>query len=270
MIQDFNASVLRNEYLGGGNFLMEFTAPEMSAVMTPGQFFMLGMPGSEILLRRPFSVCGLPGTFRDGAAGAVQVLYKVVGRGTRHMAGLKEDAALTILGPLGNGFSLPADRSARPVLVAGGIGAAPFPALIAELDRRNGPAPILYYGAATAEELPLLEWFQERCEQVVITTDDGSLGNHGLVTGPLESFLARGATGPKEIYACGPEPMLQAVRSLALSGQIPCQLSLEAHMACGFGVCIGCVVPTHGKDGRQAYERVCAEGPVMRAERLAW
>jgi dihydroorotate dehydrogenase electron transfer subunit len=270
MIQDFTTTVRRNEPLGGGNFLVEFSAPEMAATMTPGQFLMLGMPGSEILLRRPFSVCGLPGTFPEGADSSIRILYKVVGRGTRHLASLQPEAALTILGPLGKGFAMPADTGRRPVLVAGGIGSAPFPALIAELERWNGPAPVLFYGAATVADLPLLEWFRERCEVVVVTTDDGSAGIHGLVTKPAEEFLKKQDPGSLEIYACGPEPMLRVVRRIALEREIGCQLSLEAHMACGFGVCIGCVVPTHGTGGERLYERVCAEGPVMRAERLAW
>jgi len=270
MIEDFSTTVLRNDYLGGGNFLLEFSAPEISGEADPGQFVMLGIPGSETLLRRPFSVCALPGTFRDGADETLHILYKVVGRGTRHLSTLEPEATITILGPLGNGFELPGDPEVRPVLVAGGIGSAPMPALVAALAHESGMRPIMYYGAGTATELPLLQWFEERCEQVVVTTDDGSLGRCGLITGPLHDWLSGESREKLEIMACGPEPMLRAVREIAIEEGIPCQLSLEAHMACGFGVCIGCVVPAFGPGGEICFERVCKEGPVMRAERLAW
>ena len=129
----------------------------------------------------------------------------------------------------------------------------------------------MLYGARSSRELPLLDWFRERCEEVIVTTDDGTLGRKGLVTAALEDLLAAKDRAPLELYACGPEPMLRAVRKLALMASVPCELSLEAHMACGFGVCLGCVVPTRtSRWGEGGYERVCVEGPVMRAERLAW
>jgi dihydroorotate dehydrogenase electron transfer subunit len=268
-IQDVATTVLRNTELGGGNFLVEFAADGIADRMAPGQFLMLGIPGSEILLRRPFSVCGLPGTFPETADGTLQVLYKVVGRGTRLLSGLGPGARLTILGPLGNGFDLSGATEARPVLVAGGIGSAPFPALLDALRRSGAARPILFYGGRSSADLPLLDWFRERCE-VVVSTDDGSLGVHGLVTAPLTPWLEDRGEDAVELYACGPDPMLRAVRIIAGELRLPCQLSLEAHMACGFGVCIGCVVPTHGGCGESRYERVCVEGPVMRAERLAW
>ena len=129
----------------------------------------------------------------------------------------------------------------------------------------------MFYGARTAADLPLLDWFREHCGEVVVTTEDGSAGATGLVTGPLAARLAAEGSRRMLIQACGPEPMLKAVAALALRHGVACELSLEAHMACGFGVCLGCVVPTHSPEsGSFGYERVCVEGPVMRAERLAW
>jgi dihydroorotate dehydrogenase electron transfer subunit len=270
MIRDIATAVLRNEELGGGNFLVEFAVPDVAATMEAGQFFMLGIPGSEILLRRPFSVCGLPGTFDDGDDGRVQVLYKVIGRGTRLLSTLKSGAPLTVLGPLGRGFEVDLPDGVTPVFVAGGIGSAPFPALTRTLTARGPVRPRMFYGARTASDLPLLDWFRQRCGPLVVTTDDGSLGTRGLVTAPLAEFLGAPDRGAVELYACGPEPMLKETARLAREAGVACQLSLEAHMACGFGVCIGCVVPTRGGEGETRYERVCIEGPVMRAERLAW
>jgi len=127
MVEDFSTPVLRNVDLGRGNWLLEFDAPAVAAAMRPAQFFMIGVPGSDVLLRRPFSVCGLPGTFADGKTGAVQVLYRVYGRGTKLLASLRTGASLHVLGPLGRGFTLPEAENAKIVLVAGGIGCAPIP-----------------------------------------------------------------------------------------------------------------------------------------------
>ena len=269
MPQDFTAPVLSNLDLGHGNFLLEFAAPGVAATTEPGQFFMVGFPHADVLLRRPFSVCGLPGTFDESGPDRLQLLYKVVGAGTEILSALEEGAPLHVLGPLGRGFSLPQEPQARPVFVAGGIGSAPFPALARSL-RPLGFAPRMLYGARSASDLPLLDWFRKRCCDVVVTTDDGSLGRKGLVTAALADLLATGARNIL-LYACGPEPMLKQVARMALAARVPCELSLEAHMACGFGVCLGCVVPTRaGGSGDGGYERVCVEGPVMRAENLAW
>lgn len=271
MTLDIATPVTRNLDLGHGDHLIEFEAPdEMIGGMQPAQFFMIGVPGTDTLLRRPFSVCGLPGTFDDARPGRAQVLYRVYGRGTRLLASLKPGAKIHVLGPLGHGFEPPEQAATRPVLVAGGIGSAPFPAFIASLRGSTAPAPWMFYGAGTAAELPLLGWFRDHCDRVEVATEDGSSGSRGLVTEPLLAWLDAGDRGAVELYACGPEPMLRATASLAVERGVPCQLALEAHMACGFGVCIGCVVPTRGPDGDVRYDRVCVEGPVMRAERMAW
>ena len=270
MVQDFTAPVLRNVDIGRGNWLLEFEAEGVAATMQPAQFFMIGVPGSDILLRRPFSVCGLPGTFADGRPGAMQILYRVYGRGTKLLASLGPGAVLHVLGPLGRGFALPERPDAKIVLVAGGIGSAPFPAFLDHLARAGRSAEMIY-GARTAGELPLLAWFKERCTSVAVTTDDGSEGTRGLVTAPLAALLDGPDRDRLHLYACGPTPMLKAVARAALSAGVVCDLALEAPMACGFGVCLGCVVPTHrAEGGAVSYERVCVEGPVLRAERLAW
>jgi len=269
MPQDIVTPILRNLDLGHGYHLVEFSAPDMAADMLPAQFFMIGIPGGETLLRRPFSVCGMRGTFEDRPHDAAQVLYKVVGKGTALLAALRPDAELRVLGPLGRGFTPPPAEDVLPVIVAGGIGCAPFPALLATLGG-GGARPVMFYGGRSADDLPLLGWFREHAD-VQVTTDDGSLGRRGLVTEPLAERLGGADPAAVKIYACGPEPMLKAVARLALEGGFDCELSLEAHMACGFGVCLGCVVPTRrpGEAGT-GYDRVCVEGPVMRPEVLAW
>lgn len=268
MPQDLPAPVRRNLDLGHGNFLLELHAPALAASVEPGQFFMLGVPGAEILLRRPFSVCGARDTFADAPADALQILYRVVGKGTALMAALRTGTTVQALGPLGHAFHAPAP-DALPVFVAGGIGSAPFPALAKALQGKVR-APWMVYGARTSGDLPLLDWFREHCARVEVTTEDGSAGHKGLVTAPLEEILAAAAPGSLQLYACGPNPMLAAVAKLARAHGMPCDLSLEAPMACGFGVCLGCVVPCHAPEGGTRFERVCVEGPILRAERLAW
>jgi len=152
--------------------------------------------------------------------------------------------------------------------VAGGIGIAPFPAVATNL-AAGGQDPILLYGARSRRDLPLLDWFDGRTADRIVTTEDGSLGRRGLVTAPLQELLADAGPDDFQLLVCGPEPMLRAVARIALSHGVRCQLSLEAHMACGFGVCLGCVVPVRDGDAER-FDRVCVEGPVLRAEELAW
>jgi dihydroorotate dehydrogenase electron transfer subunit len=269
MMSDFATKVVRNVDLGRGSFLIEFEDPGVGAAMRPAQFFMIGVPGGDVLLRRPFSVCGLPGTFEDATRGTLQVLYRVYGRATSLLASLRPGAELQVLGPLGRGFEAPADPAADILLVAGGIGSAPFPAFLQEMSRAGRSASMIY-GARTLAELPLLEWFSARA-QVAVTTDDGSAGRKGLVTLPLAEALGAPRRGKLHAYACGPNPMLKAVARLCVEAGVPCDLSLEAPMACGFGVCLGCVVPTREAPGAEIrYERVCVEGPVIPASRMAW
>jgi dihydroorotate dehydrogenase electron transfer subunit len=268
MPRDITTAVLANTDIGSGSWLLEFGAPEMAATMRPAQFFMIGIPGSSTVLRRPYSVCGLPGTFEGRPSGAMQVLYKVIGEGTGLLAALAPGAPITVLGPLGNGFAPPDDPETIPVLVAGGIGSAPFPAWIATL-KKDYPRPRMFYGAASARDLALEDWFAERSE-LETATDDGSAGVHGRVTEPLIRMLDGESKKKLKLYVCGPEPMLKAVGKLAVDRDLPCELSLEAHMACGFGVCLGCVVPVHRAGDATGYDRVCLEGPVMDAKCLAW
>lgn len=264
MPHDLTTDVIANHDLGRGHFRIDFAAPSV-ATMEPGQFFMVGIPGSATLLRRPYSVCGLPGTFDDAAPGAYSVLYKVVGQGTGLLGALAAGAPLTVLGPLGHGFSA-VEEDVEPIFVAGGIGSAPFPALA----RAFAGRPVrMIYGARTSDDLPLLDWFREHCPGgVTVTTDDGSAGLQGRVTDPLAELLAE--PGKRKLYVCGPDPMLEAVAALATRHDVPCELAMEAHMACGFGVCLGCVVPVKNESGGIDYQRLCVEGPVMPAAEIAW
>jgi len=260
---DLHAPVTENLDLGGGYFLTSLAAPAIASAIQPGQFVMVGRVGiGELLLRRPFSVCLV-----RGAAGReeLQILYRVVGKGTALFASLSRGAPLAVLGPLGCGFTDP-ENGERPVLVAGGVGIAAFPGFIERL-ARAGHRPALCYGGRTRQDLPLLDWLTERCDMFV-TTDDGSFGERGLVTTPLRRILG---SGRAHIYSCGPHPMLKAVAGIAEESGFPSDAAIEAPMACGFGVCLGCVVEAVNPAGEYGrFRRVCVEGPVFPTREIRW
>lgn len=225
----------------------------------PGQFVTLHLPGTLTpLLRRPFSI------HRQTASGTqitgIEILYKVVGDFTRALTKLKPGDGIDILGPLGNGFKV-LPQFEKIILVGGGIGIAPLMFLAESLAKTgndlSGSTACL--GGRTAEDVlrPLV--FQSVGLAVRVTTDDGSAGTQGLVTGSLENCLAEGL--PDRIYACGPMPMLRAVADIANKKNLPCELSVETIMACGLGACLGCAINKNETTGK--YQHVCINGPVF-------
>ncbi|HET8821411.1 MAG TPA: dihydroorotate dehydrogenase electron transfer subunit [Thermoleophilaceae bacterium] len=232
----------------------------------PGQFYMLaaeeGWGGGDD--ERPY----LPRAFsyararveEDGIA--LSFLLEAVGPGTQRLAELAPDEGLALLGPLGVGFR-PAANGTRPLLVGGGIGAAPLlcweeelaaEARSADTDR----APEVLLGFRSAAHAQAAALFAAESQ---VVTDDGSVGRRALVTELLAAELEADANAT--IYACGPPPMLEAVRALCSERDVPAQLAMESGMACGFGACFGCVVPT-----RNGYLRLCVDGPVLDADLL--
>lgn len=235
--------------LAGGYFVLGIEAPKVATAAEPGQFAMLsvrppGAPGYDPLLPRPF-------TFLRTRGRTIELFLRAVGRGTQLLSRSVPGERFTVLGPLGHGFRAPADPSRRPVFVAGGIGVAPF---LHFAERNPGlPRPVLLYGGRGAPDVQLTDELGKAMD-IEIATEDGSVGEKGRVTVLLERWLARGE--PIELYTCGPEPMMAAVTRLAKG--VPIQASLEARMACGIGVCRGCVVPVQ----RGGYIEVCVDGPV--------
>lgn len=259
---DTPAALVRHESLNRNHFLLTLESPSIARAARAGQFVMLQTrEGTDPLLRRPMSI------FRvlPGRSGRFQILYKVVGRGTRYLAGQPVGARLATLGPLGNGFRLP-PADARPVLVSGGIGIAIFPFLVETLAKARRRAPILVYGARTKDDLAALGFFRARRVPMRLATEDGSAGVRGFVTRLLEPLLAAAQEAAQlDLFVCGPTPMLQAVAAMAAQAGVPCQLALESQMPCGIGVCLGCVVRCPGDDQGPMFRRVCTEGPVFRA-----
>ncbi|MDR1368292.1 MAG: dihydroorotate dehydrogenase electron transfer subunit [Candidatus Accumulibacter sp.] len=232
----------------------------------PGRFVMLRVNDStDPLLRRPFAVFDT-GAASDGAY--FEILYRVIGRGTAMLSEKKKGDILDILGPLGKGFSLD-DSAGEKLLVGGGIGLAPLYALARKL-REASSTVRLFAGGRVRGDILCADAFEAIGVECRFTTEDGSIGERALVTQPLVRHLESldiGAT----IYACGPEAMLRAVAKIAACRAIPCQVSLESRMACGIGVCLGCVVPGRRHSVRTPdFRCVCAEGPVFDAREIDW
>lgn len=223
----------------------------------PGQFYMLaaaerwgGGADERPYLPRAFSFARAR---RAGEGVELDFLLEAIGPGTERLGALEPGEGLALVGPLGVGFTA---TGGSAVLVGGGIGAAPVLALDDEL-RAQGAAPTVLLGFRTAAHAEGASLF-ERAE---VATDDGSVGRQALVTDLLAERLD--ADPGAAVYACGPPPMLEAVRALCAHRGVSAQLALESGMACGFGACFGCVVPT-----KEGYVRLCLEGPVLEADRL--
>ena len=215
----------------------------------PGQFAMLGLDPE---LRRRDPLLPRPMAVYRGDAGALEFRFKVVGRGTRMMAEFAAGTTVAVLGPLGNGFALP---DGPATLVGGGSGIAS----LFELARDSRPRPRVLLGGRTRADILGLEDFEKLGVDLAVATDDGSLGQRGLVT----DLLAPRAG--ETVYACGPLAMMQRAQALAAAAGARCHVSLENNMACGFGVCLGCVVKTPA-----GFRLVCTHGPVFDAATLGW
>lgn len=258
------ATVLWNKKISSGCCKIGLTCSEYYSAAKPGQFIMLRLARqSDPLLRRPFSIHKLIAS--NGQAEGLELLYKVVGKGTAIMARLKPGDRVDILGPLGTGFIIP--RQARRIhVVAGGIGVAPMVFLASELYRNNFDFSNcrVFIGGRTKEELWCRNDFVQFGLKVNTTTDDGSAGNQCLVTHPLAQAVDHNA--PDLIVACGPMAMLACVIGIAQKHRVSCQVSIEAMMACGMGACLGCAVEGRADQGR--YLHACLDGPVFDAADL--
>ncbi len=249
------AKILENEVVGQDTLRMLLQAPRLCAAAQPGQFVMVAVSqqSTDPLLRRPLSI-------HQAENGVVSLLYRVVGKGTRLMAQMRSSEDVSLLGPLGNGYAI--SSSAHHCLVGGGLGVAPLLFLASEIRRRLPDEPLsILLGGRSAQELLAVADFQ-KIAPLLVATDDGSQGLHGLVT----DLLAQEVEGPATIYTCGPTPMMKGVSVLARDRGWSCQVSLETMMACGMGACLGCTVQRPGFDETEKkYLHVCKDGPVFEA-----
>lgn len=236
----------------------EWTRP----VPSPGQFLMLRVSeGVDPLLARPFGIAGFE---KKGADAVLEILYRVVGRGTKAMSCWSKEQQVYFLGPLGNGFDLPPEDS-KSLLIAGGIGLPPLLSLAREMvSLGRSDQIVLLYGESSRDRLVDFNTDTFPDITVLTCTEDGSCGTRGLVTDLLRE---KGGGEGVNLYVCGPNAMMRAVHDLAGDRCLSAQYSMEARMACGFGVCAGCAVLVPREDSK-SYVRVCREGPVFNGKEL--
>ena len=244
--------VLCKERLCSDIFKFTISSSRIALEARAGQFVHIKC-GSARILRRPISISGITdGTF--------EIVFEVKGEGTRWLSKREPGSVLDILGPLGNGFRVP---EGKVIAVGGGIGAPPL--LFAGNSIQGGMTAIL--GFRSAERVILTDDFKSACEELIVTTDDGSFGRHGPVTLPLEELIRSGQYDA--VLACGPDAMLSAVAGVCKTHGVPCQVSLEEKMGCGVGACLVCACATIN-EGIEEMSRVCADGPVFDADNIIW
>lgn len=256
MSRHLTAEIIENSPVNQTHNLLIVNSPGLSETPVPGQFYMIGTNSScDPLLKRPFSL------FRK-TSGEAHFLYRIKGKGTEKMRQMKKGTTVSILGPLGNGYPLPG-KNLIPLLVAGGIGIASLFPLIEKIGRKA----YLFYGGRSTNELLMLDDLKGLVKELILSTDDGSIGEKGTVVDIFNNFLARHSALSTQhvLYACGPAPMLGAVSKVASEKGIRGCISMEENMACGVGACLGCAVKT-----TKGYKRVCKEGPVFSLEEIVW
>lgn len=246
------SEIVENNAVIPGTYRMTFRSPAIAVEAKAGQFLMLKINDlDDPLLNRPLGIAAA-----DIAVGTVTVYYRVVGKGTELLTKKESGDQIHVVGPLGNGFDM---KAKKPLLIGGGMGLAPL--LFAA--QKMCPTPVdVIIGGRTKEELFWFDLFANVCQHVHVTTDDGSLGTKGTCVSILPQLLNE--KGYDVIMACGPSPMLRAVAECSNTFGVACQVSLEKHMACGFGACLTCTCETKSGD----YVQVCKHGPVFNAEEV--
>jgi len=267
-------SVITNQKeISSGYFRLSFLAPKIAQVAQAGQFLHIYC-GGDTYLRRPFSIAGVK-------KNQVEIIYKIIGKGTELLSQKKKGETLDLIGPLGTGFSLsPITYHLSPVLVAGGTGVASLLFLTHKLVPHPLSLVTVLVGAKTKNNLLCVSDFKKLGCKVKLATEDGSLGFKGLVSDLFTSFLVPRPPFPvPAVFACGPYPMLKEIAKICGRKQIKCQVSLENIMACGLGACRGCVVKTRmTADEKKSqisadkfkYKTVCKDGPVFEAKEIIW
>lgn len=264
--QDVQARLVYTVEVAEEFFLSRLHAPLVAQSAAPGQFVSLKVgQGTAPLLRVPLSIFDA-----DARGGTVDVLFESIGPKTQALASLRPGSPVPCLGPLGNSFPDPPVESAA-VLVGGGVGIPPL-VFLGRRWRSAGRGGIsLLAGARHRGKHLSAGLLAEAADGVRQATDDGSLGHAGLVTDLLAERLGMG--DPCTVYTCGPHPMMAAVAAQCAAAKVRCYASLEEYMACGYGVCMGCVVELAGRESDDPYGRygrVCTDGPVFEASKVMW
>ncbi len=251
-VQDF--TVIETQWLNSTSYLLVLGSQSNIEEIRPGNFAEIKVPdAADVFLRRPISVYDV-----DHQNNTISFYIKAIGKGTIKLGALDNGSKVDIVYPLGNSFN--SIESGNALIIGGGSGIAPFTLLAEELKEKNSKVTYLF-GARTSEDIVLQDEFAKH-GNVLVTTEDGSLGEKGLVT---QHSVFNNITDFDIIYTCGPDPMMKAVSKIAESNDIVCEASLENMMACGFGACLCCVTPTV-----RGNECVCTEGPVFNSKDLKW
>ena len=245
-MDDREARIVSNENVTANYYLMKLRFDGPVEKPRPGQFVMIKVPDRDVFLRRPFSIY-------DSGDKTISIMYRVVGKGTLALSHAVRGEKVLVLGPIGNGFNI-AKRDAC-IVVTGGIGVAGVHLLLKHL----GKKAVLFYGCADEDETAAIEDLMGFNPH--IATLDGSLGFHGNVIAMLEKQIKTFAEQDIEVFTCGPEGMVKGLKKTLAKQKIPCQVLMEERMACGLGLCFGCVVKT--TDENEPYKRACKEGPVF-------
>ena len=248
----YECKIIDVSQLNDAVFSITVVSGELAAQSAPGQFLHIKC-GAERLLRRPISICTVRGE-------KVRFVFEVKGEGTLWLSKCLPGTSLNILGALGNGFALP---KGKVIVTGGGIGVPPM--LFAAESAYDTCTAIL--GFRSKQNVILAEEFNKACDEVFITTDDGSMGVCGMVTVPLEPLLEKG--GFDAVLSCGPVLMQRAVAGLCAKYSVQCQVSLEERMGCGVGACLVCACATT-QDGVEQMSSVCVDGPVFDAAIVKW
>ncbi len=254
-----DVEIIQNREIQKNHFLLSFKDKEIAEKSKMGQFIEIKVGGIENLLRKPISI-------NDVEGDEVQILYRVVGKGTRDLSDYKKGDKISVLGPLGNSF--PEINDKEVLIVAGGIGCGPFSFVMRKLKNWK-----LFYGIKDACEFLLEDLYKayEKDGKAFISTDNGSYGKKGFVTKELEEYLLKD-NKDKVIFACGPEVMMKAVAGIAEKYEVESYLSLEEYMGCGIGVCMGCVKKIKNPDKPEGWEnkKVCKDGPIFKGAEVIW
>jgi dihydroorotate dehydrogenase electron transfer subunit len=265
---DVDATVISNRRLSRDYNVLTLAAPEVGARTIAGQFVMVRPDGmTETLLRRPYSVFEVI-RGEGGTPTAISILNKRAGRTTNRIYEAEPGDRIACLGPLGRPYAAVAPPR-EAWMVAGGVGLAPFATLAEALAATRTPTT-LFYGARSDQELFHLDFFEQLGVRLVLTTEDGSRGERGRVTAPLDRSLAGRAAGSVMIYACGPEPMLAAVAVVAARHGQPCEVAVERTMGCGLGGCYSCVIKVKQGPETPHFVRSCIAGPVFDSAEIVW
>ena len=259
MVFEVEARILENRFVSGITWKIRLEAKDIAKTTQPGQFVMLSTHVADNgeydpLNRRPFAVADIEGN-------EISIFYDVVGRGTKKLTLLGKGKRVSLLGPLGNGI-FPTEGIKKAVVVAGGIGASGVSLLVKRMAEKGIPTVVLY-GARSKDFLSMREWYDrisQKGVEVRYYTDDGSFGKKGFPVEDLDEFVEPQSV----VYACGPKPLLRYLKDYSQRRGVKTYLSLDRRMACGWGVCLGCVIKTN-----RGFERVCKEGPVFEALRIA-